>query len=932
MPVASTLAVLALSLLATDLAVAARTYRPETPLTENYGGFDSNLAVAVSSDDRHLYVASRALIEALARDPGSGKLTLVQTLFQGDSHGTQLVDAQHLTISPDGAHVYVADRFAPAVSVFARDPLTGELTFVESETNGIGGVFGLVQARSVAVSPDGQHVYATSGEPFGGGSVLVFARDALTGELAFVDALLDGGAGGSNLDNAEHVTVSPDGASVYVAASSAVSLFSRDALTGLLTFVAAYEDNVGGVDGLSGCAGVVVSPDGAHVYATGNNELTVVAFARDPGTGALTFLQLSGAGLNPQEVAIDATGSHVYVIASGSAAVFARNPVTGLLSFVQSTMGPPPGNDLFQGFGIAVSPGGGNVYTAAAPFSGSVVVFARNASTGSLTSLQAVRQWASAIGLTGIASVVVSGDGADVYAAAEQDGAIVQASRDAGTGALTYVARYADGFDGLTGLALVRGLARSPDDAHVYAAGGGTLTAFARTPGTGVLTVVDQQTDGVAGVDGLAAGEAVVVSQDGAHVYVSAPGDGAVAGFTRDALTGALTFIGAWAGLADPRGLALSPGGEHLYVASAGSDGVGIFSRDAGTGVLTFIGSELDAVAMDGARGIAVSPDGVHVYVGAEHSTSLTTLRRDGTSGLLSVVDVQESNPSGQLGKNGELGWNDLNAPRSILVSGDGTMVLVANYDAFVLDGSVTVFTRDPGSDRPVFVHALYENFVGESVLGAGGYGALAESPDGAHAYWGTGWSHAIVPLTAGFSGCSALPQAGCRSPGAARGAVLKMLDGAASGSPLVSWRWKALGEPTSAVDFGDPTDLTHYGLCAYDESGAPLLVFEALAPAGVQRWRAIAVGPTNELIGFKMRDQQRQPDGMNVVILKAKTPGKARVKVKGKGDQLPVPVLPPGLPLRIQLQTDGAECWEATFSAAGVNTNAGGKFIATSD
>jgi 6-phosphogluconolactonase (cycloisomerase 2 family) len=526
----------------------------------------------------------------------------------------------------------------------------------------------------------------------------------------------------------------------------------------------------------------------------------------------------------------------------------------------------------------------------------------------------------------------VSGDGQHVYAAGEQDGAIVQADRDGGTGALTLAARHADGFDGLDGLALVRGVALSPDDAHLYAASDGHLTAFERAPGTGALTVADQETDGVAGVDGLAGADAVVVSPDGVHVYVSAPGDDAVSGFSRDGLTGAVTFIGAWVtGLVEPRALALSPGGEHLYVASAGSDGVAVFSRDAGTGALTFIDSVLDLVTMDGARALAVSPDGVHVYVGAEHSTSFTTLRRDATSGLLTIVDAQYSNPNGVLGTNGNFSWNDLNAPRSMLVSADGTIVLVASYSEF-LDGTVAVFTRDPASDRPSFVHAVYEQFVGEEILGAAGYGALAESPGGSHAYWGAGLSHALVPLTASFSGCSALPLPGCRAPGAARGSVLKIIDGSGPGSDLVSWRWKALGEATGALDLGDPTDLTHYGLCAYDESGAPTRVFSALAPAGVQRWRPIEAGPTNELIGFKMRDQYRQPDGMNVVVVKAKSPGKAALKVKGRGDHLAIPALPPGLPLRVQLQTDGAECWEATFSATGAKVNDGVRFIGTSD
>lgn len=75
------------------------------------------------------------------------------------------VNPEWVAISPDGAHVYVASVVSDAVAVFGRDAGTGALTFVESERNGIAGVTGLDGAFAVTVSPNGASVYVASIEP-----------------------------------------------------------------------------------------------------------------------------------------------------------------------------------------------------------------------------------------------------------------------------------------------------------------------------------------------------------------------------------------------------------------------------------------------------------------------------------------------------------------------------------------------------------------------------------------------------------------------------------------------------------------------------------------------------------------------------------------------------------------------------------------------
>ncbi len=85
------------------------------------------------------------------------------------------------------------------------------------------------------------------------------------------------------------LAVSPDGAHLYATGQfdDAISVFTRNATTGALTFVEVLrEGDVQGlltIEGLDGAESVVVSPDGAHVYVAGFNDGAVAVFARNAG-------------------------------------------------------------------------------------------------------------------------------------------------------------------------------------------------------------------------------------------------------------------------------------------------------------------------------------------------------------------------------------------------------------------------------------------------------------------------------------------------------------------------------------------------------------------------------------------------------------------------------------------------------------------------
>jgi 6-phosphogluconolactonase (cycloisomerase 2 family) len=369
----------------------------------------------------------------------------------------------------------------------------GSLTFVEFEKDGVAGVDGLNGASEPVVSPDGAHVYVATQIP--DSAVATFSRNASTGALAFVEVDKDGVGGVDGLEDARELAISPDGASVYAvsgATDDGVAAFSRNASSGALTFVEAEEDGVGVVDGLAQASDVAVSPDGDHVYVTGEDDDAVATFSRNPSTGALTFVEQQKDGVN--------------------------------------------GVDGLDGAsGVAISPGGAHVYVGSET-DDAVATFSRNPSTGALTFVEQQKDGVNGVdGLDGASAVAAAPGGAHVYAVSNVDNAVVTFSRNPSTGALTFVEQDKDGVGGVDGLLGASAVAPSPDGAHVYTAAlsDNAIATFSRNRATGALTFVEQDKDGVGGVDGLQGARGVGASPDGAHVYVTGFSDDAVVAFAR---------------------------------------------------------------------------------------------------------------------------------------------------------------------------------------------------------------------------------------------------------------------------------------------------------------------------------------------------------------------------------------------------------------
>jgi len=226
--------------------------------------------------------------------------------------------------------------------------------------------------------------------------------------------------------------------------------------------------------------------------------------------------------------------------------------------------------------------------------------------------------------------------------------------------------------------------------------------------------------DGINCRDGLGLDGAmdVAISPDGKSVYVLGFLDNAIATFSRDPASGALTQLAApngciadagdgvacqdGLGLLGPSGVTVSPDNAHVYVASLG--GLTTFVRDPSTGVLTqlpgadgciddnngFFGCT-DAYGDLSPTELLVSPDGKFVYTTSENAGTISVFARNKTTGKLTQLPA----PEGCLSTTGD-GVTCKSAlaiagPRDLSISKNGKHLYVAASDS----NAVAIFKRN---------------------------------------------------------------------------------------------------------------------------------------------------------------------------------------------------------------------------------------------
>ena len=161
-----------------------------------------------------------------------------------------------------------------------------------------------------------------------------------------------------------------------------------------------------------------------------------------------------------------------------------------------------------------------------------------------------------------------------------------------------------------------------------------------------------------------------------------------------------------------------------------------------------------------------------------------------------------------------------------------------------------------------------------------------------------------VVPV------CAPTPEV-CRTPVASGKGFLSLTDKSPDDKDQLQWKWSP-GTDTPKPFFGDPLNTDDYVLCLYDNGG---LLATLIAPKG----GLCANKPcwADKTKGFQYKDKDGSPNGITQLRLTAGFGGKAKIQVKGKGMNLPMPAL--GMlasPVTVQIKRSGGGfCFGASYT-----------------
>ncbi|GEM_PF-843599 len=186
--------------------------------------------------------------------------------------------------------------------------------------------------------------------------------------------------------------------------------------------------------------------------------------------------------------------------------------------------------------------------------------------------------------------------------------------------------------------------------------------------------------------------------------------------------------------------------------------------------------------------------------------------------------------------------------------------------------------------------------------------------------------------VTPNDGACTELPRGNCRTPYFIRQGMLQVVYGKKESRDKLVWKWQR-GFATSIEDFGNPDTVHGLSLCAYDSSGpggVSRLVYSGMVAAGGLCHSAPCWRPNSGDEGWRYKNSDTGPSGIQTVKLKPGGHGQANIRIKGKGASLDLPLLPLFPEVLVQARSAAGTCWESTFTTPVISSST--RFKARSD
>ena len=296
-------------------------------------------------------------VSAYAIDPVSGQLTHLNTLSSGSAGPT------YVSVHPSGKFLLVANYFGGSIAVLPilPDGKLGPATDVKKSVGTLGpkkatdapiGGFGFSgheapHSHMIQTDPAGRFILSAE---MGSDEILVWKLDLTTGKLTLNDP---SGVSLPPGDGPRHFAFHPVGHWLYSLQeeSSTIVRFDYDAVEGRLTARQTVSTLPPGFAGTNMASEILISPDGKFLYASNRLHDSIAIFSIHEKDGSLTYLGEEWThGDFPRTFNFHPSGELFYCCnqRGDTITAFRRNPTSGLLTFTgQYTPVGSPGIILF---------------------------------------------------------------------------------------------------------------------------------------------------------------------------------------------------------------------------------------------------------------------------------------------------------------------------------------------------------------------------------------------------------------------------------------------------------------------------------------------------------------------------------------------------------------------------------------------------------
>ncbi|MGC4106346.1 MAG: lactonase family protein [Thermomicrobiales bacterium] len=294
--------------------------------------------VTASKDGARLFAVTEVnggYVVAIARDPETGALTEVNRVSSaGDA-------PCYATLTADERFVLVANYSSATIAVL---PVNADGTLGEAVATASHAGSGVVEdrqgeahAHQIVQSPDGDSVLVCD---LGTDQVVVYPFDRGSGALgtpAKVDLVPGAGP--------RHLAFAPNGACAYIIdeLDSTVVAAGWDGGTRALVPFQTVSTLPADFTDTNYPSQILVSPDGRFVYGANRLHDSIVVYAVDAATGALSTIEWAPVGAYPRNIAFSPDGT--WIISSnqnaGTITLLARSADSGLLGVIGETIPVP---------------------------------------------------------------------------------------------------------------------------------------------------------------------------------------------------------------------------------------------------------------------------------------------------------------------------------------------------------------------------------------------------------------------------------------------------------------------------------------------------------------------------------------------------------------------------------------------------------------